>query len=72
MPVALDADFLLLLLDPDAKPPHDPTTQRPLDRAKERIEYLIANLDNAKTRIILPTPVPGEILIRAGRAGRAT
>jgi len=49
MLVALDADFLLLLLDPDAKPPHDPTTQRPLDRAKERIEYLIANLDNAKT-----------------------
>jgi len=69
MPVALDADFLLLVLDPGAKAPNDPTTQRPLDRAKERIEFLITKLGAAKTRIVLPTPVLSEILIRAGRAG---
>lgn len=69
MAVALDADILLLLLTPDAKPPKDPATNEPTERAKERIEYLVTTLADAKTKIVIPTPVLSEILIKAGTAG---
>jgi hypothetical protein len=69
MAVALDADILLLLLNPEAKPPKDPATNELVERAKERIESLVAKLANAKTKIVIPTPVLSEILIKAGLAG---
>ncbi|MGH9334957.1 MAG: PIN domain-containing protein [Vicinamibacteria bacterium] len=69
MAVALDADILLLLLNPGAKPPEDPATHKPLERSKDRIEYLVTKLGDSKTRIIIPTPVLSEILIKAGVAG---
>jgi predicted nucleic acid-binding protein len=69
MAVALDADILLLLLNPEAKPPKDPATNELVERAKERIEFLVAKLANAKTKIVIPTPVLSEILIKAGLAG---
>jgi hypothetical protein len=69
MAVALDADILLLLLNPEAKPPKDPATNELVERAKERIESLVAKLANAKTKIVIPTPVLSEILIKAGPGG---
>jgi predicted nucleic acid-binding protein len=35
-------------------------------RPKDRIDYLVQQLDKAKTKIIIPTPALGEALVRAG------
>ena len=66
--VVFDSSVLLLVLDPNAKPPNDPTTGQPLDKAFERIEYLIENLTADKERIVIPTPVLSEVLVHAGHA----
>lgn len=67
--VIFDANFLLLLLDPDADIPADPATGQPLTRAKERVEHLIAGLSTQRETIGIPTPVVAEILVHAGLAG---
>ncbi len=69
--VVFDATVLLLFLDPDAKPPLDPATGAPVDRCKDRIEHLVATLEKQKDKIIIPTPVLSEVLVRAGDAGPA-
>jgi predicted nucleic acid-binding protein len=69
--VVLDASILLLLLDPDARPPVDPATAQPVARAKDRIDHLIAMLDGQREKIVIPTPVLSEVLVRAGDAGPA-
>ena len=66
--VVFDSSVLLLVLDPNAKPPNDPTTGQPLDKAAERIEYLIENLTADKEKIVIPTPVLSEVLVHAGEA----
>ena len=60
--VVFDSSVLLLVLDPNAKPPNDPTTGRPLDKAAGRIEYLIENLTADKEKIVIPTPVLSEAM----------
>ncbi|MBK1663852.1 hypothetical protein CKO38_04280 [Rhodospirillum rubrum] len=67
--VIFDANFLLLLLDPDVDVPKDPATGRPLTRAKDRVEALIATLSKQREAIGIPTPVIAEILVHAGSAG---
>lgn len=67
--VIFDANFLLLLLDPDVDVPADPATGQPLTRAKERVEHLIAGLSLQRETIGIPTPVVAEILVHAGQAG---
>jgi len=66
--VIFDSSILLLVLDPNAKPPNDPATGQPLDKAAERIEYLIENLTADKEKIVIPTPVLSEVLVHAGDA----
>lgn len=66
--VVFDSSVLLLVLDPNAKPPNDPITGQPLDKASERIEYLIENLTADKEQIVIPTPVLSEVLVHAGDA----
>ena len=66
--VVFDSSVLLLVLDPNAKPPNDPVTGQPLDKAAERIEYLIENLTADKEKIVIPTPVLSEVLVHAGDA----
>lgn len=66
--VVFDSSVLLLVLDPNAKPPDDPATGKPLDKAAERIEYLIQNLTADKEKIVIPTPVLSEVLVHAGQA----
>jgi len=39
-----------------------------LNKAAERIEYLIENLAAAKEKILIPTPVLSEVLVHAGDA----
>lgn len=67
--VVFDTSVLLLVLDPSTDPPLDPATKAPLQKASERIEYLIDTLNNDKETIIIPTPVLSEIMVYAGAAG---
>lgn len=63
--VVIDNTFLSLMLHPKARPPKDPSTQKPVARIEDRIEKLLEDLDNESERLILPTPVLSEFLILA-------
>lgn len=65
--VVIDATTLLLMLRPDTPVPAGADGVK-IDRPKERIEYLVQQLDKAKTKIIVPTPALSEALVRAGVA----
>ena len=65
--VVIDATLLMLLFRPDISVPVG-SDGVPIDSAKERVEHLIQTLDKARTRVIVPTPVLSEILVRAGPA----
>lgn len=65
--VVFDTSVLLLLLDPDAGVPLD-LNGDPVTDPKERIEYLVQGLSEAKTAIIIPTPTLSEALVVAGDA----
>lgn len=67
--VVFDATTLLLLVSPKVPAPQDPITKEPIKFAKERIDYLVKELEQKKTKIIIPTPALSEILVRAETAG---
>jgi len=67
--VVFDATTLLYLLDPEAKAPTDPETGEPVARVKDRITFLVSELEKRKEKIIVPTPALSELLVRAGEAG---
>jgi len=69
--VVIDNTFLSLMLHPKARPPKDPSTQRPVDRIEDRIEKLLEDLDGESERMILPAPVLSEFLILAGKDASA-
>jgi len=69
MAVAIDTTVLCLLFDPNIKPPNDPTTGKPVERARERIEYLVEQLQTSGTRVLIPTPVLAEFLVMADAEG---
>jgi predicted nucleic acid-binding protein len=69
--VVFDASVLLLLLDPDASAPNDPSTDQPVEHAQARLEYLIVTLERRRTKVVIPTPVLSEVLVRAGDAAPA-
>jgi hypothetical protein len=64
--VVMDSAILLLLFHPTAKPPLDATTGKPVEKCQERIEYLLENLSKAALKVMIPTPVLSEILVKAG------
>jgi predicted nucleic acid-binding protein len=55
------------MLRPDTPVPGSPNGV-PIEHPKERIEFLVQQLDKAKTKIIIPTPALSEALVRAGAA----
>jgi predicted nucleic acid-binding protein len=63
--VVIDATMLLLMLRPGTPVPAGPRGV-PVDRAKDRVDYLVQRLDRQKTKIIIPTPALAESLVRAG------
>jgi hypothetical protein len=63
--VVIDTTFLLLMLRPGTPVPNG-ADGLPIENPKERIEYLVSQLDKAKTKIIIPAPALGEALVRAG------
>jgi predicted nucleic acid-binding protein len=66
--VVFDSTVLLLVLDPNTKPPIDDATGMPVIKAVERMEYLIENLTADKKKVVIPTPVLSEVLVHAGDA----
>ena len=67
--VVFDATILLPLFWRDAPPPIDPRTEKPVQRFRSRIDYLIQVLEKDRTKIIIPTPALSEVLVRGGNAG---
>ena len=59
---AFDNNVLCLLLHPDANVPNDPETKKKITNAKDRISYLIEQLRENGSRILIPTPVLMEFL----------
>lgn len=62
--VVIDATMLLLFVRPDIASP------KGVPEARKRIEFRIAELDRARARIVIPTPVLSEALVKAGSAER--
>ncbi|MBL8038032.1 MAG: hypothetical protein JNN16_11090 [Nitrospira sp.] len=67
--VLFDTTMVLLLLQENAPAPLDPSTGKPIQGVKERIEHLIRKLDDEDQTIVIPTPVLSEILVLSGKAG---
>jgi len=63
----IDATNLLLLLRPETRVPAGPDGI-PIDRPRERIQFLVSKLEKEKAKIIIPTPALSEALVRAGNA----
>jgi len=63
--VAFDANILVYLFDENANAPTSKATGLPVERCRERVEYLIATLQREKTKIIIPTLSLAESLVRA-------
>lgn len=70
MMVVFDSNMLLLLIRPDAGTPKD-SKGVPITHAVERVEGLIAQLSRDKTKIVIPTPVLAEVLVRSTAEARA-
>jgi len=68
MTVLFDSNVLLLAMHPEAPPPIDPTTQQPLEHAKQRVDYLIRKLSKVHKKVVIPSPVLAEILVHAGKS----
>lgn len=66
MRVGFDTTIVSVLLNPDAAIPLDSATGKPVDLAKERVQALITELQKAKQKIVIPTPVVAEILTVVG------
>ncbi len=62
--VVIDATFLLLLFRPDTPVPAG-QNGLPVERPKDRVDHLVAQLSKARTTIIVPTPALSEALVRA-------
>lgn len=57
----------MLALNPSASPPND-AEGRPVPHAKARVDDLIEELSGQHSRILIPTPVLAEVLVRANAA----
>jgi predicted nucleic acid-binding protein len=63
--VGIDANILSLFLYPTASVPNDFKTKQPIDKAHERAEFLIADLQGRGETILIPTPALSEVLVVA-------
>jgi hypothetical protein len=61
--VVFDANMLSLLLHQKARIPCTPGTKVPVDRARERIDLLIDELQRRKETILIPAPALAEFLV---------
>lgn len=64
--VVFDTSMLCLAFDNSWSPPIDPSTGLLLEKAKERIDFLVSTLSKSTERVLVPTPVLAEYLVRGG------
>lgn len=62
--VVIDATMLMLIFRPDVPARVTDSKGRPIDHVHERVAHLVKTLEGTKSRIIIPTPVLSEILVR--------
>lgn len=67
--VVFDTTILLPVLWSGVPVPNHPQTGQPVEGFRDRIDCLVAHLEQSRTKIIIPTPALSEILVRAGTAG---
>lgn len=67
--VGTDSNMLSLFLYPEAKPPRDPVTGKPIARLPDRIQHLLDTLNTDNETIIIPAPVLAEFLILVDQDG---
>lgn len=61
-----DCGFLHVLFDPKARVPISKTTQKPVvDRAQERIDFLVKTISGRRDKIIIPAPALAEFMLLA-------
>jgi predicted nucleic acid-binding protein len=68
--VVFDTTTLLVALAPPNRAPVVVDGKQIVD-ARERVDHLIATLDQAKTKIIIPTPALSEALVSMGKSAEA-
>ena len=64
--VVFDTTILISAIDPSAPAPVYHATNLPIERWDERVAYLLSELESSNERILLPTPVIAEFLVKAG------
>ncbi|MDH5723233.1 MAG: hypothetical protein OEY94_07930 [Alphaproteobacteria bacterium] len=69
--VIFDANFLLFLLQDNLPAPNNPETGKVVTECEARINHLAESLQKNKEKIIIPTPVLAEALVRADGAAPA-
>jgi predicted nucleic acid-binding protein len=65
--VAFDASVLVYLLDENARAPQGENGE-PIEHCQTRVSHLIAELQRAKAKIIVPAPALAEVLVYGGAA----
>jgi predicted nucleic acid-binding protein len=63
--VLFDAGFLHILFDDKARIPHDKSGNPVVDRAQERIDFLVQTMSQRRDKIIVPTPALAEFMLLA-------
>jgi hypothetical protein len=66
--IVFDTTYLVVLLQ-EKFPPVKDRNDKPVSKARERINYLVEQLSANNSIIIVPTPALAEIMVRAGKAG---
>jgi hypothetical protein len=66
--VLLDATAFSLLVNPNANPPSDPATGRPMIDAGRRFQFLKSQIEKSGDTILIPTPALSEVLVSVGDA----
>lgn len=66
MIILFDCGFLHILFDPKARVPMDKNTHQPVvDRAQERIDFLVRTISERRDKIIIPAPALAEFMLLA-------
>ncbi|HOD71939.1 MAG TPA: PIN domain-containing protein [Deltaproteobacteria bacterium] len=70
--IVIDTTTMLLLMFPGkVRAPIDTKTKLPVDRVEARIEGLISQIRENKSKVIIPSPAFSELLVKAGQDTQA-